>query len=262
MPVHRPVATSVLLFVLAVVAGADLLAVHHPDAVDLAAARQPPCGTHWLGTDEHGRDVFARLLHGGRVSLAAGFASAAIAVGLGAVLGAVAGVARGWVDVVIMRVADVFLSFPVLVVVIVLAGVAGPGLALTVVVIGVFTWPAVARVVRAVALSVREEEYVLAARAMGARTSWVVQRHVLPVVLPQVVVVGVLAVSTGVLAEATLSFLGVGVQPPAASWGSMLTDARSLTVLSAMPWLWVPPAVAIALTVMSAGFLGDGRRER
>jgi peptide/nickel transport system permease protein len=155
----------------------------------------------------------------------------------------------------------VFLSFPVLVVMIVIAGILGPSVTTMVIAIGVFTWPGAGRVVRGVTLSLREREFVQAAQAFGARTRWLVVHHVLPAVLGQVVVVATLAVATGILLEASLSFLGLGVQPPQPSWGNMLTDAQRLTVISQMPWLWIPPGVAVAITVLSVNFVGDGLRD-
>lgn len=252
---------AVLLLVILAAAFADVLATHDPAKVDLAATRQPPGAEHWLGTDESGRDVLSRLLHAGRVSLLVGILSSLIAITLGTVLGAMAGLLGGWVDSVIMRTADIFLSFPVLVVMIVIGGVIGPSVPMMIIAIGVFTWPTSARVVRASTLSLREQEFILAARAIGARTAWLAFRHVIPAVLGSVVVVGTLAVATGILLEASLSFLGIGVQPPQPSWGNMLTDAQRLTVISQMPWLWIPPGLAVVITVLSVNFVGDGLRD-
>jgi peptide/nickel transport system permease protein len=251
----------VLLLVVLGTAFAPLLTGWDPTKVNLSQVRQAPSGEHLLGTDGSGRDVFARLLYAGRVSLLVGVFSALLAVGVGTVLGAVAGILGGWVDSLIMRAADVFLSFPVLVVMIVIAGILGPSVTTMVVAIGVFTWPTAGRVVRGVTLSLREREFVQAARAFGAKTRWLVTHHVLPAVLGQVVVVATLAVATGILLEASLSFLGLGVQPPQPSWGNMLTDAQRLTVISQMPWLWLPPGIAVAVTVLSVNFVGDGLRD-
>jgi peptide/nickel transport system permease protein len=251
----------VLLVVVLATVFAPLLTGHDPLKVDLSQVRQPPSGEHLLGTDGSGRDVFARLLYAGRVSLLVGVFSALLAVVLGTVLGAVAGIAGGWVDALIMRAADVFLSFPVLVVMIVIAGILGPSITTMVIAIGLFTWPRAGRVVRGVTLSLREREYVQAAQAFGARTRWLVVHHVVPAVLGSVVVVATIAVADGILLEASLSFLGLGVQPPQPSWGNMLTDAQRLTVISQMPWLWLPPGIAVAVTVLSVNFVGDGLRD-
>jgi peptide/nickel transport system permease protein len=255
------VGVVVLLLVIVGTVCAPLLTSWDPTKVDLSQVRRAPSGEHLLGTDGSGRDVFARLLHAGRVSLLVGVFSALLAVGIGTVLGAIAGILGGWVDSLIMRAADVFLSFPVLVVMIVIAGILGPSVTTMVVAIGVFTWPTAGRVVRGVTLSLREREFVQAAQAFGARTRWLIVHHVLPAVLGQVVVVATLAVATGILLEASLSFLGLGVQPPRPSWGNMLTDAQRLTVISQMPWLWLPPGIAVAITVLSVNFVGDGLRD-
>ncbi len=251
----------VLVLVILVTVFAPLLTGHDPTRVDLSQVRQPPSGEHLLGTDGSGRDVFARLLYAGRVSLLVGVLSALLAVGLGTILGAIAGIVGGWVDATIMRAADVFLSFPVLVVMIVIAGILGPSVTTMVIAIGVFTWPRAGRVVRGATLSLREREFVHAARAFGARPRWLIVHHVLPAVFGSVVVVATIAVADGILLEAALSFLGLGVQPPQPSWGNMLTDAQRLTVISQMPWLWIPPGVAVAVTVLSVNFVGDGLRD-
>lgn len=260
---HRAALISVvvLLVILILAAGADLIAQHDPNATDLLAASSGPSGDHWLGTDSTGRDVFSRLLHAGRTSLGVGVLAAALAVALGIVLGSVAGVFGGWVDGLIMRLADIFLSFPVLVVMIVLAGVLGPSVPTMIIAIGIFQWPICGRLVRASALSVRELEFVLASQATGARRWWVITRHILPAVMAPIVVAGTLAVAASIGLEATLSFLGLGIQPPTASWGNMLNDAQSLTVIRTQPWLWLPPGLAVAVTVLAVNFIGDGLRD-
>ncbi|GAA3677882.1 ABC transporter permease [Nonomuraea antimicrobica] len=256
------VAGAVFLTAVAALAlAAPLVAGHDPNAVDLAAFREPPSAAHLLGTDSSGRDVFARLVHAGRISLLVGLLSALAAVALGTLLGSLSGMFGGPVDAVVMRAADVVLSFPSLVVIVVLAGVLGPGTALLVLVFAACNWPTACRVVRGLTLSLREREYVQAARAFGAGRLTVIGRHVLPAVLSQVAVVGTLLVAQMILLEAVLSFLGLGVRPPQASWGNMLTDAQNLTLLQTMPWLWLPPGLAIALTVLAVNFVGDGLRD-
>jgi peptide/nickel transport system permease protein len=237
------------------------LSGHDPNVVDLLAARQGPSGEHLLGTDPTGRDVFSRLLFAARISLGVGLAAAALAVLIGSVLGGLAGLLGGWVDGVIMRIADMFMSFPSLVVMVVLAGVLGPSVVTMVVAIGLFQWPVCGRIVRGVTLSLREQEYVLASRATGAGPGWLMSRHILPAALPPVSVAATLAVAQAIGLEATLSFLGLGVQPPSASWGNMLTDAQSLTVIRQEPWLWLSPGIAVALTVLAVNFVGDGLRD-
>ncbi|MEO3873395.1 ABC transporter permease [Nonomuraea sp. B12E4] len=256
-----PAGAAFLAVVGVLALAAPLVAGHDPNAVDLAAFREAPSAAHLLGTDSSGRDVFARLVHAGRVSLLVGLLSALAAVALGTLLGALAGMFGGPVDAVVTRAADVVLSFPSLVVIVVLAGVLGPGTAMLVLAFGACHWPTTCRVVRGLTLSLREQEYVQAARAFGAGRLTVIGRHVLPAVLPQVAVAGTLLVAQLILLEAVLSFLGLGVQPPQASWGNMLTDAQNLTLLQTMPWLWLPPGLAIALTVLAVNFVGDGLRD-
>ncbi|MCW3818898.1 ABC transporter permease [Micromonospora sp. DR5-3] len=260
---HRIALVGLVVLVLAVLAAvfAGVLSGHDPNRINLSGVRQPPSAEHWLGTDDSGRDVFSRLLHAGRVSLAVGFSAAVVACLIGTLLGALAGVLGGWVDSVIMRMADIFLSLPVLIVLIVIAGILGPSAVSMVVLFGVFAWPTSGRIVRGITLSIRELEFFQASRAFGARTGWLMRHHVLPAVLGAVVVVATLEVAQAILLEAALSFLGLGIQPPQASWGNMLNDAQRLSVISQMPWLWVPPGVAVALTVLSVNFVGDGLRD-
>lgn len=255
------VGAVVLLVMLVVCFGLPLTGRLDPTSVDLSAVRQPPGDGHLLGTDAQGRDVFARLVYAGRVSMGVGLAAAFLAISIGSVLGAVSGALGSWVDSMVMRCADVFLSFPPTVVVVVLAGILGPSAWMLIVALGAFTWPISARVVRGVVLSLREREYIQASRAVGARPWWVIRKHLLPASLSQVVVVFTLGVATCILQEAGLSFLGLGVQPPTPSWGGMLRDAQSLTVISSMPWLWIPPGLAVAVTVLAVNFVGDGLRD-
>ncbi|QWF84943.1 ABC transporter permease [Amycolatopsis sp. CA-230715] len=260
---HRlAVASTVVVLaivVLAVFAGP--IAGLAPDATDLGATRQGPSAAHWLGTDTVGRDVLSRLLHAGRVSLVVGVLAALLAVAIGTVLGTIAGYFGRWADGLVMRLADVCMSFPTLVVIIVLAGLIGPSVPALVIAIGLFQWPVCGRLVRGVTLSLREQEYVLASRATGSSPAWLIRKHLVPAVLPPVSVAATLAVAQAIALEATMSFLGLGVQAPTASWGTMLTDAQSLTVIKTMPWLWLPPGLAVAITVLAVNFIGDGLRD-
>ncbi len=249
----------VLLLIVALLA--PLLAGTSPYSVDLGAIRQAPSAEHWLGTDASGRDVFARLVYAARVSLLVGVAAALLAVVVGTLVGAVAGLFGGWIDTVLMRTADMMLSFPNIVVVIVLAGLLGPSIPILVIAIAAAEWPTAARLVRGVTLAVREREYLHAARVAGASRGWMLRKHIVPAAMGQIVVVGTISVAGAILSEAVLSFLGLGVQPPQASWGNMLNDAQSLTVIQSMPWLWLPPGLAIAATVLSVNFVGDGLRD-
>ncbi len=249
-----------LLVVLAVVIGPHVLRFG-PNDQDLLASRAAPSSTHWLGTDLLGRDVLARVLSGGQVSLLVGFATAASALIIGTVVGVVSGRLGGLADTVLMRVTDVFMAIPGMLVVIVAAGILGPSVPLLVGLLALFAWPGSARIARSIVLSVRELDFVLAAEAAGTRPAWIMVRHLLPAAIPQVTVSGALLVASAILQEAALSFLGVGVVPPQASWGNLLQAAQSFTVISGMPWLWLSPGIAITLTAMSVIFVGDGLRD-
>ena len=232
-----------------------------PYKVDLAFFRKPPSPAHILGTDSAGRDVLSRLVVAGQVSLTVGLVAALVSSGIGLVLGSVAGAYGSWVDIVIMRVTDVVLSFPALVVIITLVALVGPSMLTLVLGIGLFFWPTACRIVRGLALSVREQDFYLAAQALGATRAHVIVRHMMPSVLSPLTVTATFAVAQAILLEAALSFLGLGIRPPQPSWGNMLSDAQSLTILESMPWLWLPPGLAIAITVLAINFIGDGLRD-
>lgn len=250
----------VMLLVLVAIL-APLLAPFDPNAVDLSAFRTPPSAEHWLGTDSAGRDVLSRLIFGSQVSLTVGVAAALSAAGLGTLLGLLAGVIGGWVDSFIMRMVDVFLSFPSLMLILLLVAVLGPSIGTIVVVIALFEWPTACRIVRQMALSVKETDFVLAARAIGSSRWRIMRKHVAPGVLSPLTVVGTLLSAQAILLEAALSFLGLGVKQPQASWGGMLEEAKSLTILEQMPWMWIPPGLIIAVTVLAINFIGDGLRD-
>jgi peptide/nickel transport system permease protein len=240
---------------------APLIAPMDPYKVDLAFFRKPPSPMHPLGTDSAGRDVLSRLLHAGQVSLTVGLVAALMSTGIGLVLGSMAGTYGGWVDVAIMRVTDVVLSFPALVVIITLVALVGPSMFTIVLGIGLFFWPTACRIVRGLSLSLREQDFFLAAQAMGATRGHIIVRHLIPSVLSPLTVTATFAVAQAILLEAALSFLGLGIRPPQPSWGNMLSDAQSLTILESMPWLWLPPGLAIAITVLAINFIGDGLRD-
>jgi peptide/nickel transport system permease protein len=253
---------SVMLLLLIVGAiGAPFLSPHGPYSVDLRFYRSPPSLAHFLGTDSSGRDIWSRLLFAGQVSLSVGLVAVSIYAAIGIVLGAVSGFYRGWVDSVIMRLADIVLSFPSLIIIITIVSIVGPSIYNVMVVIGLLGWPPIARIVRGQFLTLREREFVLASRAVGSSNSRIIFRHLLPNALAPVIVAATFGIAGAILLEAGLSFLGLGVQPPTPSWGNMLTDARSLTVLESMPWLWIPPGAMIALAVLSINFIGDGLRD-
>ncbi len=253
---------SVILLALVVGAvGAPLFARNDPYRVSISAYRKPPRAANPLGTDSSGRDVLSRLLHAGRVSLSVGLVAVSIYSVIGIVLGSLAGFHGGWVDSVIMRGADIVLAFPSLILIITIVSLIGPSIYNVMIVIGLLGWPPIARIVRGLFLTLREREFVLASRTVGASNSRIIFRHILPNALAPVIVAATFGMATAILLEAGLSFLGLGVQPPTPSWGNMLTDAQSLTVLESMPWMWIPPGIAIALAVLAINFIGDGLRD-
>jgi peptide/nickel transport system permease protein len=261
---HRLAVTgmAVMAAISVVAAGAPYLAPHSPTALDAAAFQAAPSNVHPLGTDSVGRDVLSRLIYAARVSLTVGVCAVAIYVIIGTAVGAAAGYYGGPVDLVLSRVMDVMLSFPPLIIILFAVSIFGrPSLWNVVIVLGLLGWPALARLVRGQFLALRNLEFVLAARATGASDARVVLRHVLPNALAPVLVAATFGVANAILVEAALSFLGLGVQPPTPSWGNMLTDAQSLTVLERMPWLWVPPGFMILISVLSINFVGDGLRD-
>jgi len=260
---HKLAVTGlVMLIILAILAIlAPWIAPFDPNTVDLAQFRHPSSSAHWLGTDEAGRDVLSRLLYGARVSLTVGVAAALSAGFIGLTLGLLAGFLGGWVDATVMRLTEVVLSFPSLVVIILLVAVLGPSVTTIVVVIALFEWPTGCRIVRQITRVTKETGFVLAARSIGASNLRLMLRHTIGSVTSPLTVVVTLLSAQAILLEAALSFLGLGVNPPQASWGGMLQSAQSLTVLSAYPWLWLPPGIAIAVTVLSINFVGDGLRD-
>ena len=234
---------------------------YDPYAMNLAETGLPPSLQHPLGTDRLGRDTLTRVFVGGRVSIAVALAAVAISSGLGTILGLTAGFRGGWADAIIMRVTDVFMAFPLFVLLIVLVSMFGPSAMNVVLILGFFSWMGVARLVRGQVLTVMTEPYIEAAISSGARPLQLLGRHVLPNSFVPVVVASTLGVANAMLAEAALSFLGLGIQPPTPSWGNMLNAAQSLQVLVNEPWVWIGPGFAIAATVLSINFLGDGLRD-
>lgn len=232
-----------------------------PFSVDLDAVKKPPSGQHLLGTDSAGRDVLARLLFGARVSMSVGLAAVAIATCVGTLVGLTSGYGGGKIDNLLMRLTEFVQTFPLFFAVVILVALVGPNLFNVMAVIGLLSWPGLARLVRGQVLSLRQQQYVEAARAVGARGRRVIFMHVLPGVLPYLAVYGALALAQAILTEAALSFLGLGVQMPIPSWGGMMNSAQSLTVLESQPWLWLPPGFAIAATVLCANFVGDALRD-
>ncbi len=260
---HKLAVVGLVILVIIVLAAifAPWLTPWEPNQVDLRARSQPPSADHWLGTDRTGRDILTRTLYAGRISLMVGVVAVLISVVIGAFLGAIAGYFGGIWDSIIMRTTDVFMTFPAIVAILTLAAIVGPGVRNIILIIGLLNWPMPARLVRSRLLSVRRLEYIHAAETLGAPSSRIVLRHALPNAYDVLIVYSSLGVATAILLEAGLSFLGLGVQPPAASWGNMLNVARNVSVLEGQPWLWLPPGIAIVLTVLAVNFVGDGLRD-
>jgi peptide/nickel transport system permease protein len=259
---HRPVAVAgliVIVLFITVATLAPLIAPYDPIATSWTAIRKAPSFVHWMGTDENGRDVLSRVMFGARASLMAGVVSVLIAAGIGVPAGLLAGFAQGWIDAVLSRIVDAMLACPFLILAIALAAFLGPNLTNAMIAIGVSTAPRFMRVARAATLDASSNEYVEAARAIGNPGWRVAIRHVLPNIVPPVLVQGTLAIAAAIIAEASLSFLGLGQQPPAPSWGSMLNSAQRF--LEQAPWLAVFPGLAIFLVVLSFNLVGDGLRD-
>jgi ABC-type dipeptide/oligopeptide/nickel transport system permease subunit len=251
----------VILAIVIAALAAPLVARHDPTAVDLINQLQGPSATHWMGTDVQGRDVWARLVYGARISLSVGLVSQGIALALGLVLGLIAGYYGRWVDEIVMRLADVTLAFPTLLLLIALVAALQPSLTVVFLTIGLVGWAGMARLVRGQVLVVRELEYVQAMRALGARNDRIIARHVLPAVIAPVLIAATLGVAAAIMAEAALSFLGLGVQPPTPSWGAMIADGRDLSQLRGAPWTSLFPGLAIGMTVLGFNLLGDALRD-
>ncbi len=251
---------TTLLLILLVALCAPLLTPYSPTQIDMKSFQKPPSAAHWLGTDSVGRDVYTRLLYGARVSLSVCAVAVLINVLVGTLLGATAGYYGRAVDQVIMRVSDGVLSFPLLVLVIVVVSILGPSLTNLMIVIGLMGWPTICRIVRGEYLALKTEEFVAAARVLGASNGRIMLRHILPNVVAPIIVAATFNAASVILLEGSLSFLGLGVQPPNPSWGNMLNDAQSIITLESMPWLWIPPGLAIAATVLSLNFVGDALR--
>ena len=251
----------VTILVLAVVF-IPLFADLDPYTTDRAAGfNKPPSDAHILGTDDVGRDLFARLLYGGRISLFVGITSTIISVLIGIPLGLIAGYFRGTAESIIMRTADAFMSFPSMVLILVLVAVFGPSILTVTVVIGVLGWTAIAKLIYGNVLSIREREYIQAARAVGVSTKKILFSEVLPNAIPPVWANISFRVAGAILTESSLSFLGMGVQTPQASWGNIIFAAQNLLVLTARPWVWLPPGICIILVVIGFNFIGEGVRD-
>ncbi len=258
------VASAVLMIVLILVAFplAPVVAPIHPHRIEIREIGLAPGEEgHLLGTDLTGRDVWSRVVYGGRVSMSVGIVAVALFVTIGTILGSVAGYYGGRVDALIMRITDMFMAFPTLLILIAIVSFIGPGIFNSMLAIGLIGWTGVARLVRSLILSIRETDYVMAAQAVGVEERWIIIRHILPNVVAPITVAASFGIAGAILTEAGLSFLGLGVQVPTPSWGNMLNEAQNIQIIENMPWFWVPPGLMITICVLAINFIGDGLRD-
>jgi peptide/nickel transport system permease protein len=251
----------ILVFLVLISAAAPLLTTKNPETINLMNKETAPSAEHLLGTDSLGRDIYARLLYGGRVSMLVGIVATAIQLCIGVTLGSIAGYTGGKIDSLIMRLTDIVLSFPFLPLAMVGAAILGSGAINTMLVIGFLSWTGTCRIVRGQFLQIRSTEYIEATRALGISKLKTVVRHMLPNALAPLLINATLAMAVAILIEAGLSFLGVGVRPPQPSWGNMLEVARNVRIITRYWWMWVPPGLAIFVTVLSINLVGDGLRD-
>lgn len=240
---------------------APLVAPIHPHRIELSEVGEAPSLTHPLGTDLTGRDVWSRLVFGGRVSISVGLVAVIIYTAIGLVVGCLSGYIGGTADAVIMRITDTVMAFPVIVILISVVAIVGPGLFNSMLAIGFIGWTGIARLTRGQILSVREMDFVLAARAVGVPRFQVLRKHVLPAITAPITVAASFGMAGAILTEAALSFLGLGVQIPVPSWGNMLNQAQSIEIIEKYVWLWIPPGFMISVTVLAVNFIGDGLRD-
>lgn len=240
---------------------APAIAPQSPNRITFSETAKSPTAGHPLGTDLTGRDILSRIVYGGRASLAVGIVAVAISATIGSLFGSMSGYFGGWVDTVITRITELFMAFPSFFLLITIVAVLGPGLDKTMVAIGILGWTGLTRLVRAQVLAVREMDYIMAARAMGAPEMRILFKHIFPNVISLIVIAGSFGVAGAILTEAGLSFLGLGVPPPNPSWGNMLNEAMSVQIIQKMPWVWLPPGIMVSLCVLAINFIGDGLRD-
>ncbi|ACA37949.1 nickel transporter permease [Lysinibacillus sp. fkY74-1] len=248
----------VIFFVLLAVIG-PFIAPQGINEQDLTKRLLAPSADHWFGTDDFGRDIFSRIIHGARISLWVGFFSVILSVIIGSLLGIIAGYYGKWIDTIISRIFDIMLAFPSMLLAIAVVSVLGPSLQNALIAIAIINIPNFGRLIRSKVLSVKEEEYIVAAKAIGMRDSRILFSHILPNSITPIIVQGTLAIATAIIEAAALGFLGLGAQAPAPEWGKMLADARKF-LLNA-PWTMIFPGLAIMLTVLGFNLMGDGLRD-
>ena len=253
------VSGAILLLLMVAAVGAPWLATHHPADVNLLEALQAPSRVHWLGTDSLGRDLYSRLVFGARISLIVGVGAMGLSLVVGTALGLIAGWYGRWADALIMRAVDVMLCFPTFFLLLAIIAIIGQSMTNIILIIGLTGWMGVARLVRAEVLSLKEREFIQAARLIGLSPARIMARHLLPNALSPVLVSATLGIGAAILVESGLSFLGLGIQPPTPSWGNLLTDAKS--TMTVAWWQTVFPGGAILVTVLSFNLLGEGLRD-
>jgi peptide/nickel transport system permease protein len=252
---------AVLIVILLAILTYPLWWAYTPNQIDLRALNKGPSASHWFGTDGVGRDVLARLMQGGRISLLVAVTSVAVSLVIGFLVGAISSFSGRVVDGAIMRLVDLAMTLPPVILLLVLASIVGTGIVPTIAVISLLSWPVLSRMVRARLLELRERDFVVAARGMGAGIGHLLFRHGLPNCIDILVVYATLQIANAILLEAGLSFLGLGIAPPEASWGNMLNAARSTSVLEQYVWQWMFPGAALVITVLAINFVGDGLRD-
>ena len=252
----------VLVLIILMAIFAPFLTVHDPVQHDLLKVEQSPTSEHILGTDSSGRDNFSRLLHGSRISLIVGFSAMIFTLVIGLVTGAVAGYYGGIVDNIIMRLADLVLALPFLVLALtIIALLEGITITVFVTVIAITSWPTLTRIVRGTFLSLREQEFVLGARAIGASDARIIFRHFIPNAIGPIIVNATLMMASMIIIESALSFIGFGIPQPTPTWGNMISEAQSIRILRYHPEAWIPPGIGILVTVLAINFIGDGLRD-
>ncbi|RPJ35668.1 MAG: ABC transporter permease [Deltaproteobacteria bacterium] len=248
-----------LLFLITVALLAPWVATHNPLKMNIKERLQPPSQTHFFGTDGYGRDLFSRVVYGAAIALKVGFLSIAVAMSAGIILGLISGYYRGWIDAIIMRIMDAILSFPIILLAIGIMAVLGAGFANLMIALGLVYTPRFARLVRSSVLSIREKEYIEAARVTGCSDFTILFVHILPNCWAPVIIQATISFGYAILWEAALSFLGLGAPPPSPSWGSLLADGKE--VLTRAPWMTYFPGLAIAMAVLALNLFGDGLRD-
>lgn len=258
---NKKAMTALVIFILELILLFGLPLVTNLDPTSLGSGTYTaPDAQHWLGTDGLGRDCLARLIYGGRTSLTVGLCSLAITVVLGLVLGLLAGYFRGTCEVIVMRLADIFMSFPTMILALTMVAVVGASMGTVIGVIGILGWPGVAKLIYGNVVSVREKEYVESSRALGASHALIIRRDILPNTVTPLWMTLAFRLSQAILTESALSFLGAGVKAPQASWGNIIYVAQNLTVLTLRPWIWIPPGICIVVTVVCINTIGEGLR--